>query len=80
MTLEKPYDISFTFMLRAVNGATFEVRGAGLGAERPMVGTLEAGMVLSVTTTADSHRWRDLVLVADEPRPLLGGAAVAGDG
>ena len=62
------------------SGATVEVRGAGLGAERPVVGTLEAGMVLSVTTTAGSHRWRDLVLVADEPRPLLGGAAVAGDG
>ena len=54
------------------SGVTVEVRGAGLGAERPVVGTLEAGMVLSVTTTAGSHRWRDLVLVDDEPRPLLG--------
>jgi hypothetical protein len=62
------------------SGVTVEVRGAGLGAERPVVGTLEAGMVLSVTTTAGSHRWRDLVLVADEPRPLLGGDDVDGDG
>ncbi|MBP16777.1 MAG: Xaa-Pro aminopeptidase [Acidimicrobiaceae bacterium] len=54
-------------------GATVEVRGAGLGAERPVAGILEAGMVLSITTTAGSHRWRDLVLVADEPLPLLDG-------
>jgi Xaa-Pro aminopeptidase len=62
------------------SGTTVEARGAGLGAERPVVGTLEAGMVVSVTTTVGAHRWRDLVLVADEPRPLLGGAPVDGDG